>query len=315
MFPTNFGTNNNKINESNVDAKLMRSGIIFPRGKDIDDKTLFIFRVRLYTRGSCNVNDMKRTFVYWLERLIRESNDDYLTFMFELTGAKVINVDRELTSYIISTLKDYYPYSLNYILVYDLPWILVPTFRAIKFLLPAKAVDRLKLIDNGTITDFIKREHILVAWGGEDDYTFEFVPEERQPKMIENNNSINHKNNNNNTNSNDNNNNIRKHVRSIREGNNCLHSHYATTRLRDATKMKSVQSDNDLSLFSCDTHVTHSSFPRRINLCPFHASCVDIVNELIRTGALMTSHHALNLGSSMYFVNPRLPTVPKASML
>lgn len=113
-----------EICEENIRMEYVYEGIMFPRGKDIDGKTLFIYRSRLYTRGSRNLNDMKRMFLYWLERLIREANDDYITIMFELTDAGLSNVDMEYTKYIIGTLKNYYPLSLNYILVYDLPWIL-----------------------------------------------------------------------------------------------------------------------------------------------------------------------------------------------
>lgn len=113
-----------EISEDNIRLDYVHDGIMFSRGKDVDGKAVFIFRSRLYTRGSRDLDEMKRVFIYWLERCIREANDDYITFMFELTDAGLSNVDMDLTKYIITTLKSYYPYSLNYILVYDLPWIL-----------------------------------------------------------------------------------------------------------------------------------------------------------------------------------------------
>lgn len=192
---------------------------MFARGKDLDGKTVFIFRSRLYTRGSRDLDEMKRVFLYWLERCIREANDDYITFMFELTDAGLSNVDMDFTKYIITTLKSYYPYSLNYILVYDLPWILngkfflksskslksntygytsLATFQIIKRLLPAKAVDRLKNINNKNIRDYIDEDNMLVPWGGKDDYEFKFIPEQRRPEpsLLNNNNNFTNLNNN-----------------------------------------------------------------------------------------------------------------------
>lgn len=113
-----------EISEENIRMDYVKEGIMFPRGKDLDGKTLFIYRASLYTRGSKSLDEMKRMFLYWLERIIRESNDDYITIVFELSDAGLSNVDMEYTKYIIGTLKNYYPYSLNYILVFDLPWIL-----------------------------------------------------------------------------------------------------------------------------------------------------------------------------------------------
>ncbi|XP_053690288.1 motile sperm domain-containing protein 2-like [Sabethes cyaneus] len=186
----------NEICEENIRIDYVHEGIMFPRGKDIDGKTLFIYRSRLYKRGSRNLNDMKRMFLYWLERLIREANDDYITIMFELTDAGLGNVDMEYTKYIIGTLKNYYPLSLNYILVYDLPWILNATFLIIKKLLPANAVDRLKNINNNTIREYIQEDSLLVPWGGTDDYKFEFISEQKSPELpLVNNNFILHNNN------------------------------------------------------------------------------------------------------------------------
>lgn len=198
--------NINELCEDNIRLDYIEAGIMFARGKDLDGKTVFIYRSRLYTRGSRNLDEMKRVFLYWLERCIREANDDYITFMFELTDAGLSNVDMDLTKYIITTLKSYYPYSLNYILVYDLPWILNATFQIIKRLLPAKAVDRLRNINNKSIRDYIDDDNMLVPWGGKDDYEFEFIPEKRQRDL-----NHNHNNNNNNANYiNHNNNHIKK---------------------------------------------------------------------------------------------------------
>lgn len=187
----------NEICEDNVRMDYVEEGIMFPRGKDLDGKTLFIYRASLYTRGSKNLDEMKRVFLYWLERIIRESNDDYITIIFELTDAGLSNVDMDFTKYIITTLKNYYPYSLNYILVFDLPWILNATFQIIKRLLPAKAVDRLKNLNGKTIREYIDEDNMQAGWGGKDDYEFRFVPELKAPLMLINNNSINHNNNSN----------------------------------------------------------------------------------------------------------------------
>lgn len=189
----------NEISEDNIRMDYVHEGIMMARGRDLDGKIVFIYRSRLYTRGSRDLDEMKRVFLYWLERCIREANDDYITFMFELTDAGLSNVDMDLTKYIITTLKSYYPFSLNYILVYDLPWILNATFQIIKRLLPAKAVDRLRNINNKNIRDYIDEDNMLVPWGGKDDYEFKFIPELRQsePSLLNNNNSyVNHNNNN-----------------------------------------------------------------------------------------------------------------------
>lgn len=83
---------------------------------------------------------------------------------------------------------------------------ILATFQIIKRLLPAKAVDRLRNINNKTIREYIDEDNMLAPWGGKDEYEFKFIPEKRQrePSLL------NHSNNNNNNYINHNNNNIKK---------------------------------------------------------------------------------------------------------
>ncbi|XP_035785491.1 motile sperm domain-containing protein 2-like [Anopheles albimanus] len=173
----------NDIREDNIRMEYINDGLMFPRGRDVDGKTVFIFKSKLYVRGSRNLDDLKKCFLYWIERIIREANDDLVTIVFDLTDAGLSNVDMDYTKYIINTLKNYYPCSVNYILIYDLPWILNATFQIIKKLLPAKAVDRLRNINSKNISEYIDEDNMLKSWGGKDDYVFKFIPESQQTKL------------------------------------------------------------------------------------------------------------------------------------
>ncbi|EAA11055.4 motile sperm domain-containing protein 2-like [Anopheles arabiensis] len=170
----------NEIREDNIRMEYINDGLMYPRGRDVDGKTVFIFRSKLYVRGTRNLDDLKKCFLYWIERIIREANDDLVTIVFDLTDAGLSNVDMDYTKYIINTFKNYYPCSLNYILIYDLPWILNATFQIIKKLLPAKAVDRLRNISSKNIREYIDDDNMPRSWGGKDDYVFQFVPERRK---------------------------------------------------------------------------------------------------------------------------------------
>ncbi|XP_053672555.1 motile sperm domain-containing protein 2-like [Anopheles nili] len=170
----------NDIREDNIRMEYINDALMYPRGRDLDGKTVFIFKSKLYVRGTRNLDDLKKCFLYWIERIIREANDDLVTIVFDLTDTGLSNVDMDYTKYIINTFKNYYPCSLNYILIYDLPWILNATFQLIKRLLPAKAVDRLKNISSKNIREYIDEDNMPRSWGGNDDYVFQFVPEGRR---------------------------------------------------------------------------------------------------------------------------------------
>ena len=54
----------------------------------------------------------------------REEHGEQITVMFDCRNAGLKNMDMEFIQFIISTMKDYYPDPLNYILVFEMPWVL-----------------------------------------------------------------------------------------------------------------------------------------------------------------------------------------------
>ena len=80
-------------------------------------------------------------------------------------------------------LKFYYPWSLNHILVLNLPpaieWIYENT---IKKFLPESAVKRIKIVNNSTIDEFVTPDQKLCVWGGKDAWKYKFIEETVQYK-------------------------------------------------------------------------------------------------------------------------------------
>lgn len=175
------------------------SSTFYLRGRDMDGKLILMFNCSLHTRGSKNADDLKRCLVYWIERGFRESKNDKLTMIFDMLDTGLSNIDMEFTKTIINTFKLYYPNSLNWILVYEMPWIMngkqnlsesfrklsnsfhfPATFQIIKKLLPKRAVDVLKFISAKNVRQYIDEENMPVSWGGKDDYVYSFVTEHRE---------------------------------------------------------------------------------------------------------------------------------------
>ena len=95
---------------------------IFSRDKD--GRKLLVFCVFKHVKGTEKMEDMKKFFVYMLERLYREEKGEQITLLFDCRSAGLRNMDMEFVQFIIGTLKDYYPDPLNYILVLEMPWVL-----------------------------------------------------------------------------------------------------------------------------------------------------------------------------------------------
>lgn len=93
---------------------------------------LLVFCVGKHVKGIEKAEDMKKFFVYQLERLGREEGLAQFSIVFDCRNAGLKNMDMEFTQFMINVMKDYYPDPLNYIIVFEMPWVLNAAFKIIK---------------------------------------------------------------------------------------------------------------------------------------------------------------------------------------
>lgn len=103
-------------------------GSVFSRGRDKDGCAIFVFKCKRHMKGSKNMEEFQRCVVYWFERLEKEENGKPITLFFDMDGCGLANVDMEVIKYLIGLFKYYYPFFLNYILIYEMAWILSGKF-------------------------------------------------------------------------------------------------------------------------------------------------------------------------------------------
>lgn len=145
-------------------------------------------------------------FALFIPIFCREENYGTFSVFFDLFGTGMKNLDLDYTKQIVHLLKYYYPNNLNFIFVYELPWILtgkywhwslilivvdkanlliffrvcirfiLAAFNIIKALLPPKAVASLRFVNAKNLSEYISEENMLTCWGGKDDYHYKFEP-------------------------------------------------------------------------------------------------------------------------------------------
>ncbi|XP_038220418.1 motile sperm domain-containing protein 2-like [Zerene cesonia] len=179
IFTWRKTTGANEINESNIKMDFVHDGVIFPHSRDVDGCLLLIIKSKKHVKGVKDFEEIKRIIIYWFDRIEREENGNKISLFFDMEGCGLSNMDMDLIQYLISLFKHYYPNFLNYIIIYQMPWVLSAAFKIVKSLLPAQAIEKLKNVNKDTIKNFVPPEQALTCWGGQDNYVFEFVPENR----------------------------------------------------------------------------------------------------------------------------------------
>lgn len=177
------------INESTIRMDYVKQGMFFPRGRDVDGCLMLILKSKMHVKGQKDYEELKKIMIYWFDRLEREENGSQITMFFDMDGAGLGNMDMELIKYLITLFKHYYPHFLNYIVIFNMPWVLNAAFKVVKTLLPAKAIERMRFVNKDTIKSVVSLDQALKSWGGQDDYEFEFIPEakahsEHTPKKV-----------------------------------------------------------------------------------------------------------------------------------
>jgi len=109
--------------QQSVGQEYLNEGSIFVHSNDVDGKPLLIFRVKLHSKSK-NLDELIRIVVYWVERTQRQQHLTQLTIFFDMAGTGLATMDLDFVRRIVETFKLYYPNTLNYILVYELAWVL-----------------------------------------------------------------------------------------------------------------------------------------------------------------------------------------------
>nr|XP_034838785.1 LOW QUALITY PROTEIN: motile sperm domain-containing protein 2-like [Maniola hyperantus] len=169
----------NEITHETVNIDYLKEGVFFPHGRDIDSCLIFIMKAKLYIKSQKDVDHVKKLIIYWLERIEREEDGKKISLFFDMDGCGLNNMDIEIIMYMVTLLKSYYPNMINYVIVFQLPWMLTAGFKIVKGILPAAAVERLRMVSKDKLKDLVAPEQALASWGGKDNYIFEFTPENR----------------------------------------------------------------------------------------------------------------------------------------
>lgn len=113
----------NDLTEDKLNQQYLNEGSVFVHSHDVDGKPLLIFRVKLHSKSK-NLDELIRIVVYWVERKQRETHMTQLSIFFDMAGTGLATMDLDFVKRIVETFKLYYPNSLNYILVFELAWVL-----------------------------------------------------------------------------------------------------------------------------------------------------------------------------------------------
>ena len=166
-----------KIEEKSLNQSVVNKGSLFTHNRDKDGMKLIVLAMSKHVKGADSIDDVKKLLVYYFERLDREEDGKKISWVFDCKGAGLRNMDLDLVNFIITCMESYYPDILNYIYIFEMPWIMGAAFKVVKAALPAAGVAKLKDVTKSSFSQWIDDDNRIEAWGGNDDWQYKFEPE------------------------------------------------------------------------------------------------------------------------------------------
>ena len=121
---------------------------------------------------------IKQFIMYNFNKVDRAMNGKNVAVVFDCKGAGISNLDMDILWFMVDSLIKYYPCGMNYVLVYELPWILASTWTIVKGWLPPEQRDKIKFASKDQIYDYVDQDNLPYYLGGGCKTNYRMVPKD-----------------------------------------------------------------------------------------------------------------------------------------
>ncbi|OTF71639.1 hypothetical protein BLA29_002903 [Euroglyphus maynei] len=166
-----------KLKATDFPIEFHKLAIVFPYGYDKYGNGLIYLRPRLFRRIKEFEQLFRKFVLYQVEDLDKKTNQNGMALIMDLRSTGFANVDMEFMLFFLKVLLQYFPYLLNYVYVYQMPFLFRSIWYAIYRLLPSEHVHKVKMITDKDIFDHIDRKNVPLFMGGLCKKNFYYLPE------------------------------------------------------------------------------------------------------------------------------------------
>ena len=119
-----------------------------------------------------------RFLAHTINKVDAEANGKGWVLVVDASGAGLANCDLDLTVFLITTLNNYFPAAIQYIVVHAVPFALATFWKVIKSLIPSERLDMIRFTNDKDIDKFIPVESLPDFMGGKATNNYRKVPED-----------------------------------------------------------------------------------------------------------------------------------------
>lgn len=148
-----------QVRDFHFPIEFYKIGALFAYEPDKNGVLVVYMRIRFH-RKTVELDEPTKGFlVHTFNKAEKLSRGQGFGLVFDLSGAGYSNLDLPFLSFLIQFGRNHFPGSLNYIIVYNLPWILSSFQKLVFSMLPAEATGIIKFASGSEIFKYIDEEN------------------------------------------------------------------------------------------------------------------------------------------------------------
>lgn len=169
--------NSSTVSVSEFPPEFYKIGALFSYEPDRKGNIPVYMRVKVYQKIPIVQRFLKAFLFQIIEESDKRANGRGIVLVFDLQGAGLSNVDMDLLFFVITTLVNYFPKGLSYMLIHELPWILRSFWHIAKQWLSEDHKDLVKFSDSQTVYEYFQEDNLPDFMGGTCKRDYRKVPE------------------------------------------------------------------------------------------------------------------------------------------
>lgn len=161
-----FGVNQMKIED--FPREIFQVSELFEFHKDRNSIPTLYLRIDRHRPLPGWKEVIKRFIIFNIERAERISvlNGTGIGLVVDARGGKIYHIEIDLDFFALKSIINYYPGCLQYLAVFEIPWVLMAILKLVKSWCPPHYQEKFKFINKSNVDDFIGLENLPDFMGG-----------------------------------------------------------------------------------------------------------------------------------------------------
>ncbi|CAH1774776.1 unnamed protein product [Owenia fusiformis] len=133
---------------------------LYVKNEDKSGNMIFYFKVNTHKKEPARLELVKKFIAFQLDETAKANPDEKFVLVFDLYKSTPAHIDNDLTKFVLSTVAQYMPNFIAYVVLYDMAAILVPIWKIIQAWMSNDISKHIKVVKKKEIKNYIDEDNL-----------------------------------------------------------------------------------------------------------------------------------------------------------